>query len=190
MNKNAFYDLFLNILRDAFSAETQIIAALPQAIQAASNTELKNALSRHLEETETQLDRLKSIFKTLNENPTGVTCEAMQGLLTECKEAWACDTTSVVRDAGLIVALQKVEHYEISTYGSGRAIARHLNDSRLNKNIDFDEIADKLQQTLDEESEADLKLTEIAEGGFFTDGINDEAEKLEVNKLKETTKTT
>jgi ferritin-like metal-binding protein YciE len=177
MVKNAFYELFLAILRDAFDAENQIVAALPNAVRAVSNNNLKEALMDHLDETKTQIDRLKNIFKSLNENPTGKHCAAMYGLLEECKEIITGDAPPVVKDAGLIVALQKIEHYEISSYGSARAIARHLNHTKANQKIDFDEIADILQKSLDEESEADARLTVIAEGGFFSEGINDAAEK-------------
>ena len=185
MVKNEFYQLFLDLLRETFDAENQIVAALPKAIQAASDKQLKNALSQHLEETRTQVDRLKGIFKALNENPTGMQCGSMMALIKECQDSLARNTVATIRDAALIIALQKIEHYEISTYGSARAIARHLNTSKLKGSADFDEIADTLQQTLDEESRADAKLTEIAEGGFFSEGINDEAEKDELSKQKE-----
>lgn len=177
MTKNAFFELFVDILRDTFDAENQIVHALPKAIQAASHVELKEALSSHLEETKNQVERLKRIFKMINENPTGQKCEAMHGLLKECEEMASKKTAAAVKDAGIIVACQKVEHYEISTYGSARTIARHLSDAKVNERIDFDEIADILQQSLDEESDADEKLTEVAEGGFFAQGINAEAEK-------------
>lgn len=177
MQKNTFYNLFLDLLRDAFSAENQILEALPKAITSSTNKDLKMALSAHLDETKNQVTRLKKIFKTLNENPTGEHCVAMEGLLQECQNAIGQNTDPVVRDAAIIIACQKVEHYEIAAYGSARTISRHLNDVKINERIDFDEIADILQQTLDEESAADEKLTEVAEGGFFTLGVNEEAEK-------------
>lgn len=179
MIKNALYSLFLEILRDAFDSENQIVNALPKAIRAASNNNLKEALSRHLDETKNQVDRLKNIFRTLNENPTGKECVSIRGLLTECNDIINWNVPPVVKDAGLIIALQKIEHYEISSYGSARAIARHLNHAKINEQVDFDEIADVLQTSLDEESEADARLTVIAEGGFFSEGINDAAEKSE-----------
>ncbi|MBA3721994.1 MAG: ferritin-like domain-containing protein [Parachlamydiaceae bacterium] len=178
MTSNAFFEMFLDLLRDIFNAENQIISALPKVIKAASNPELKEALTSHLEETKNQVDRLKKIFKTLNENPTGEKCSGMEGIIDECSEALELSNSSpTVKDAALIIGCQKVEHYEIASYGSARALARHLNDSGISDRIDFDEIADILQQTLDEESDADEKLTEIAEGGFFTKGINEEAER-------------
>lgn len=171
--QGSFFTMFLDLLRDIYDAENQIVEALPKAIQAASHAELKDAFSQHLDETKNQVERLKKIFKMLNENPTGTRCEGMQGLLEECQEVLQKNFSPAAKDACLIIACQKVEHYEIASYGSARTLARHLNTSGIN----FDEIADMLQETLDEESDADEKLTEIAEGGFFTQGINAEAEK-------------
>ena len=122
MATNAFYDLFLDLLKDTFSAENQIVEALTKAIKAASTKELKEALSNHLSETKTQIERLKKIFKLLNENPTGRTCEAMTGILKEGQDMINLNTTPLVRDAGSIVACQKVEHYEIAIYGSIRPL--------------------------------------------------------------------
>ncbi len=176
MSQNAFYDMFLDLLRNIFDSENQIVENLPKAIQGVSNTELKDALSQHLDETKNQVQRLKKIFKTLNENPTGKTCKAMHELLEEVGEAINKNEPPTIKDADIIICCQKVEHYEITSYGSARAIARHLNDAKISDRVDFDEIADMLQQTLDEESAADEKLTDIAEGGFFSQGINDLAE--------------
>jgi ferritin-like metal-binding protein YciE len=177
MPQNSFFNMFIDLLKDVFDAENQIVEALPKLVQAASNPELKDALKQHLGETKNQVQRLKQIFKMLNENPTGIRCEAMKGLLKEGEEAINKEYTTNVKDACLIIAAQKVEHYEIASYGSARSLARHLTHANLSNRIDFDEIADLLQQTLDEEGAADEKLTEIADGGFFTQGINDEAEK-------------
>lgn len=176
-NGQEFYTMFVDLLRDIYDGENQIVEALPQVIKAASHSDLKEALSNHLEETRNQITRLKKIFKVLNENPTGERCEGMRGVLEEGKEVIEKTLNPATKDVFLIVACQKVEHYEISNYGSARTIARHLNNAGINDRIDFDEIADTLQETLDEESDADEKLTEIAEGGFFTQGINAEAEK-------------
>jgi ferritin-like metal-binding protein YciE len=118
----------------------------------------------------------------LNENPTGKKCPGMQGLLDEGKEVIRQAGSAAVKDAHLIIAAQKVEHYEIAAYGSARAIARHLSDIEYNDRVDFDEIADLLQESLDEEANADEKLTEIAEGSFFTTGINEEAEREEESR--------
>lgn len=176
MQQNSFYELFLELLRDIFDAENQIVIGLPKVIKASTHPELKEALAHHLDETKNQVLRLKKIFKMLNENPTGVVCTAMAGLLKETEDEIAKQAPPSVKDAGLIICCQKVEHYEIASYGSARALARHLNETEMNERINFDEIADLLQETLDEESSADEKLTDIAEGGFFSQGINDEAE--------------
>lgn len=174
--------MFLALLKEIFDAENQIIAALPKVIKAASHKELKDALSNHLDETKNQVTRLQKIFKILNENPTGEQCKGMRGLIEEGDDCINEQTDATVKDASLIICCQKIEHYEIASYGSARALARHLNDARISDRIDFDQIADTLQETLDEESDADEKLTEIAEGGFFKEGINEEAEKVTQTK--------
>jgi ferritin-like metal-binding protein YciE len=177
MKQTGLYDLFLDLLKDLFDAENQIVQKLPKIIQAASNTDLKTALSQHLEETKNQVQRLKEIFKMLNENPTGVKCAGMEAILQEGEKELKQSWPPAVKDASLIIACQKVEHYEIAGYGSARTLARHLNDVAVDDRVDFDEIADLLQQTLDEESAADEKLTDIAEGGFFSTGVNEAAER-------------
>jgi ferritin-like metal-binding protein YciE len=182
MKQGPFYTLFIDLLKDLFDAENQIVEALPKLIQASSHAELKDAFAQHLDETNNQIQRLKTIFKMLNENPTGKKCPGMQGLLDEGKEVIRQAGSAAVKDAHLIIAAQKVEHYEIAAYGSARAIARHLSDIEYNDRVDFDEIADLLQESLDEEANADEKLTEIAEGSFFTTGINEEAEREEESR--------
>ncbi len=177
MQQGSFYNMFVELLKDLFDAENQIIEALPKMIQAASHTDLKDIFSQHLEETKNQVKRLQTIFRNLNENPTGRTCKGMKGLITEGQEEMNKLNSSAVKDAFMIVAAQKIEHYEISAYGSARTLAHHLGDVGLSDRIDFDEVVDLLQQTLDEESDADEKLTQIAEGGLFTSGINKEAEQ-------------
>lgn len=181
MKQGGLYNLFLDLLKDLFDAENQIVQKLPKIIQAATHTDLKKALSQHLDETKNQVERLQQIFKMLNENPTGIKCIGMQAILEEGEKELNQSWSSAVKDACLIIACQKVEHYEISSYGSARTIARHLNDAVVDDRIDFDEIADLLQETLDEESAADEKLTDIAEGGFFSTGVNEAAEKENSN---------
>lgn len=178
MKQNPFCSEFLDLLRSLYDAENQIVISLPKLIQECSNNVLKEALTQHLDETKNQIQRLKKIFKTVNENPTGIECKGMRVLFEECNEELKKNLPTAVRDAMLIVACQKVEHYEIACYGSARTWARHLNNTAIDDKIDFDEIADILQQSLDEESAADEKLTDIAEGGFFSRGINEEAEKV------------
>ena len=171
MKQNPFYAMFVELLRCLFDAENQIVEKLPQVIKMATHQDLREALAQHLEETQDQVQRLKEIFKMLNENPTGKTCKTIQVVFEEgLEDIKSCETPSV-RDACIIVDAQRIEHWEMASYGSARAIASHLG---------FDEIADILQEILDEEGAADEKLTGIAEGGFFTSGINADAEKEEV----------
>jgi ferritin-like metal-binding protein YciE len=147
-------DLYLNELRDLYSAETQLLEALPQMADAASSSQLKEAFAAHLTETEGHVSRLEDIFEALGEEPGGETCKAMEGLIKEGEDYVKAGGDKQVRDAGLIGAAQRVEHYEMAGYGTARTLATRLGES---------EAADSLQDTLDEEKEADLKLTEIAE---------------------------
>jgi ferritin-like metal-binding protein YciE len=147
-------DLYVNELRDLYSAENQIVKALPKMIKAASSPQLKRALEEHLEITERQVERLERIFEKLDEKPKGKKCVAMEGLIEEGKELISEDADDSVRDAGLICAAQKVEHYEMAGYGTVRTFARMMGD---------EEAAELLQQTLDEEGDADKRLTALAE---------------------------
>ncbi|MBA3602940.1 MAG: ferritin-like domain-containing protein [Parachlamydiaceae bacterium] len=164
MKNNELFNLFMDELKDMLSTENQIIAALPKMIKLASINELKEALTNHLEETKGQVTRLKTIFSILGEKPTEITCEGMQGILAEGDEIVKGKTKSSLLDAAIISAAQKVEHYEIASYGTLRSFAKQLElDS---------EIAKLLQASLDEEGAADKKLTKIADGSFFTTGVN------------------
>lgn len=159
--------LFIDELEDMLSSENQIIETLPKLIKMASLPELKEALTKHLKETEEQVARLDRIFSILGLSPTEKTCEAMEGILQEGEELTKNKTKSPTLDAAIISAAQKVEHYEIASYGTLRSFA---------KNLDLDsEIIDLLQDTLDEEGAADKKLTKLADGSFFSTGINREA---------------
>jgi ferritin-like metal-binding protein YciE len=152
---NTLRDLYLNELRDLYSAETQLLKALPKMAEAASSSQLKEAFTAHLEETKGHVSRLEQIFDALGEKPSGETCKAMEGLIAEGGNYVKAGGDRDVRDAGLIGAAQRVEHYEISGYGTTRTLALRLGESQA---------ADKLQATLDEEAAADRKLTAIAEG--------------------------
>jgi len=147
-------DLFEEELRDLYNAENQIIRALPKMADAASTPQLKNAFTEHLEQTREHVSRLEQIFQNLGSNPKGKVCKGMQGLLAEGEEMLDGHATTAVRDAGLISAAQRVEHYEMAGYGSVRTYAEQLGNTRA---------AQLLQQTLDEEGQADKKLTSIAE---------------------------
>ena len=149
------HDLYLNELRDLYSAETQLLDALPKMAEAAGSSQLKEAFTGHLKQTEGHVRRLEEIFEALGEEPSGEICKAMQGLIAEGEDYVKASGERDVRDAGLIGAAQRVEHYEMAGYGTTRALAERLGES---------EAAEKLQATLDEEGEADQKLTAIAEG--------------------------
>jgi ferritin-like metal-binding protein YciE len=146
--------LYINELRDLYSAENQLLKALPKMAKGASSDELKEAFENHLAETETHVERLERIFKGLEENPKGKTCHAMKGLIEEGSEILEEEGEDSVLDAGIIVAAQKVEHYEMAGYGSVRAFAQLLGQ---------EEAAQLLQTTLDEESKANELLNQIAE---------------------------
>lgn len=165
---NSLNDLYIEQLRDLYSAETQLIEALPKMEAAASDADLKKAFREHLEQTRNQADRLLKIFSKLNVRPEGHTCEAMKGLIREGEETLRELGNPTVKDAALIAAAQRVEHYEIAGYGTARALAKCLDES---------EAADLLDKTAHEEGDADHKLTKLAEGGIFSKGINQAASR-------------
>jgi ferritin-like metal-binding protein YciE len=156
-------DLFLVQLRDLYSAENQIVKALPKMAKAASSEELRSAFDEHLEQTKGHVERLEEIFDRLGARSRGKKCEAMEGLLEEGKEILSMNAEPHVRDAAMIAAAQRVEHYEIAGYGCARTFARLLGDH---------EAADLLQQTLDEEAETDQKLTQIAESSINIEALH------------------
>lgn len=163
-----FYSMFIKELQDVFSAEEQILQAMPKVINAVTTNELKEVLNDHFKETKAQKDRLVKLFQELGETPAGgnTQCEAMKGLITEGEKIIKETSPGIVRDAILIGALQKIEHYEIASYGTLATFAKHL---------ELDNVEDLLGEILDEEWAADKKLTTAAEGGWFTSGINAEA---------------
>jgi ferritin-like metal-binding protein YciE len=147
-------EFLIDELKDLYSAEQQILKALPKMVKAASSDELKQGFEEHLKQTEGHVNRLERISQILGKTLGGKKCAAMEGLLSEGKEIIDEDAEPEVKDAALITAAQKVEHYEISAYGSARTHARLLGHS---------EAEDLLQETLDEEAQTDEKLTEIAQ---------------------------
>jgi ferritin-like metal-binding protein YciE len=147
-------DLLIDELKDLNDAEHQITKALPKMAKAASNPQLQTAFTSHLAETEGQIRRLEQVFKALGLNPTRKTCEAMKGLLKEGDEVLEEKADPDVKDAALIAAAQRVEHYEMAGYGTVRTFARTLG---------LNDVAQLLQETLNEEGAADKKLTQIAE---------------------------
>jgi ferritin-like metal-binding protein YciE len=147
-------DLFLEELRDLYDAESQLLKALPKMAEAAAAPALKMAFSQHLEQTKGHVGRLDRVFRELGAKPSGETCEAMKGLVKEGEQFVEAKGDPSVRDAGLIGAAQRVEHYEMAGYGTARSLAKRLG---------YQEIATILQETLEEEGEADKKLTAVAE---------------------------
>lgn len=163
---NGLEELFVEQLQEMLSTENQIVEALPKLIDLASLPDLKEGLSTHLKETKTQVSRLKEVFKALDMTPTEKTCEAMRVLLKQGEELI---TNSSASDAAIIISAQKVEHFEMASYGALRSFAKQLGFES--------KIVDLLQSSLDEEGAADKKLTKIAEGGFFFSGVNKKAIK-------------
>jgi ferritin-like metal-binding protein YciE len=162
-SENPLMELFVDELKDIYWAEKHLMKALPKMAKAAKSEELKAAFEEHTEVTEGQIERLEEVFAILDLKPAGKKCEAMDGLVTEGQELMATFKGSPAIDAALISAAQKVEHYEIATYGTLRTFAKMLG---------YDEAADLLQATLEEEAETDEKLTDIAESF-----VNEEAEE-------------
>src|SRR5438128_8655071 len=161
MKLDTIQKLYTDELRDLYNAENQLLKALPKMAKGASSEDLKDAFEKHLEQTKSHVERLEEVFQEIGETPKGKTCKAMKGLIEEGSEILKEDGEESVIDAGIIVAAQKVEHYEIAGYGSVRTFAQLLGQ---------DKSAELLQQTLDEESEANELLNELAE-----DIVNPEA---------------
>jgi ferritin-like metal-binding protein YciE len=155
MKLDTLKTLYLNELRDLYNAENQLVKALPKMAKAASSPELKNAFQKHLEQTKSHVERLEQVFEELGEKPKGKTCHGMKGLIEEGSEILEEEGEESVLDAGIIVAAQKVEHYEIASYGSVRTFAELLGKQKS---------AELLQVTLDEESETNEALNQLAEG--------------------------
>src|SRR5436190_19659207 len=151
---NNLDDLFLHGLKDVYNAEKQLVKALPKMAKAASSEKLRAGFEEHLAQTEGQVERLETIFKSLGVPARGVKCAAMEGLVEEGSEMIHEDAEPAVKDAGLIAAAQKVEHYEIATYGTLVAFAELLGHA---------DAVELLQQTLQEEKETDENLTQLAE---------------------------
>ena len=126
MNLNSMQDLFVQQLRDLYSAETQFAEAQPKMVQAASNSELKEAFEQHVEETKGQIERLERVAQLMEGSLEGELCEAAQGLVQEGQEITQANGNADVKDAGLIAAAQRIEHYEVAAYGSARTYAEHL----------------------------------------------------------------
>lgn len=149
-----FHELFLHELKDIYWAETHLAKTLPKMRDKATSEKLSNAIDSHIKETERHVERLEEVFEMMDEEAEGITCEAMQGLIAEAEEILDdTESDSMVRDAGIIISSQKVEHYEIASYGSL---------VHLCKKMGLSDCSNLLSETLDEEKKTDKKLTEIA----------------------------
>jgi len=153
MKMETLRELYIEELKDLYSAETQITKALPKLAKTATNPQLRQAFEHHLEETRNHVTRLEQIFEGLGKSPKGKTCEGMKGLIKEGDEMAGEDGDKDVIDAGLISAAQRVEHYEMAGYGSVRTYAELLGEK---------EAVRLLSETLEEEKAADTKLTQVA----------------------------
>ncbi len=165
MQSEKLKELFIEELKDIFSAENQITKALPKMAKAAETPELKAAFEQHLEETQGHIERLQSIFDQLEESPKGKKCKGMEGLLAEGKEAMEeHEDEPEELEAALICAAQKVEHYEMATYGTLISWAKEL---------EMDDVAGELEKTLQEEKATDKKLTQLAESSINVEAASE-----------------
>lgn len=153
MSIDSMEKLFVDELRDLYSAETQITKALPKMAKASSSNELRQAFEHHLKETEEQVKRLEQIFDAIGESPKGETCEGIQGIIEEGEKTMKETEEGPVRDEALIAAAQRVEHYEMAGYGTVRTFAERLGKQQM---------VQLLEKTLEEEKHADSKLTECS----------------------------
>lgn len=154
MNLDSLSKLYVHELKDLYSAEKQLVSALPKVIAAARNKDLKKALKDHLQETRRQVQRLEKVFDRVGASPRGHKCMGMEGLIKESASMLKEDAEPDVLDAAIIAAAQRIEHYEMAGYGVARTYAEKLGDFAA---------ADLLQETLEEEAQADRHLTRLAE---------------------------
>jgi len=171
MRTESLRELYINELKDLYNAETQIVKALPKMAKASSDSELREAFEEHLRQTSEQVSRLEQIFETLEEKPTGKKCQGMEGLVKEAGATMREEYEDSVMDAALIAAAQRVEHYEIAGYGTVREFARLLGEQQH---------VSLLEETLEEEKQADQKLTQLA------NEINSKAREVETSEREET----
>ncbi len=167
---NTLHELLLEEIKDLYDAEKQLVKALPKMAEAATSADLKDGFTSHLEETKGHVSRLEQVFESLGATAKGKTCKAMKGLVDEGAEAIDLSAPDPVRDACLIGAAQRVEHYEIAAYGTARALAEALGETQ---------VAELLQTTLDEEKAADENLTTLSES------INEDAKSLAEHSRKD-----
>ena len=168
MKLDTLEDLLIEQIHDLYSTEKQLTEALPEMANACYSAGLKEAFNEHYEVTKNQLNRLEEIYSKLGLPHGGEKSFATSGMVTQGKELISSEGNPVVKDAALIAAAQRVEHYEIAGYGSARTYAHELG---------YKEVEKLLQETLNEEASTDKKLTNLAEGGLFSSGINKQAPK-------------
>ncbi len=166
MQLNTLQDVFVDQIEDLYSAEQQLVQALPKMAKAASSDELRQAFEHHLEETRAHVTRLEQVFQDTGLPRSPESCEAMEGLIEEGSHIVEASGDPMAKDAALIAAAQRVEHYEIAGYGTAKTLARELGYGRAEETLD---------ETLEEEGRADKLLTKIATGGLLSGGVNQEA---------------
>ena len=166
MGLQSLEDVLQDQVKDLLSAEKQLITALPKVAAAAHSDELKKAFENHLEETRNHLERLEQVTSILGMDSSAKTCKAMQGLIAEGEEVLGESGDPLARDAAIIAAAQRIEHYEIAAYGTARTLAGELGMTDAETLLD---------QTLEEEAQADKLLTKIATGGMLKAGVNEAA---------------
>jgi ferritin-like metal-binding protein YciE len=166
MKFNSLHEVLTDYIRDLYNAESQLVKALPKMAKAASTPELRGAFEEHLGQTRGHVERLEQVCEDLGIKPKGKTCHAMKGLIEEGQEVISSTGDPAAKDAALIGAAQKVEHYEIASYGTARTFARALGEESA---------ADLLQKTLDEEKATDEKLTALAQSGLNQEAAEEDA---------------
>lgn len=165
MENSEFHEFFIDELKDIYWAEKHLSKALPKMQKASTTPELAAAFEKHTQETKTHIATLEQVFELLGEKAQAKKCDAMEGLVSEAESIIEdTDTGTLVRDAGLILAAQKVEHYEIATYGALRTFA---------ENMGHTDVVNLLRQTLDNEKKTDIALTEIAENSINQDAVSE-----------------
>ncbi|HYX81534.1 MAG TPA: ferritin-like domain-containing protein [Gemmatimonadales bacterium] len=163
----ALQKLLTNELQDLYDAEQQLVKAIPKLIEAANSSELREALEEHLNVTQNQVTRLEQVFSELGETAKKKSCKGMAGIISEGQEMLSEDLEESTMDAAIISAAQKVEHYEIASYGTARTLAQTVGNNN---------VAELLEETLEEEKEADRTLTEIAEASINVEAASEEGE--------------
>lgn len=170
MKLKTIQDLYIEELQDIYSAETQLVKALPKVADECTNDELRSAIEDHLEQTKEHVERLEQVFEGLDASPKGKKCAGMEGMIKEAQETLDEEMTEDIKDAAIIAACQRVEHYEIAVYGTVCTYAKLLGR---------EDDLDLLGQTLDEEKEADETLTDIAENTINIEAAEEEGEEAE-----------